>query len=252
MRKIITFILTLALMAGFAQAATPVVFNGDSADPGADTSSNGDDTQALWDALGGGWDHINGSDQWDGTGPGVGKPGGVGAYVDGLTDFIRIQDTGNPGLDPGNRKILLAHEIDFGIDGAHLDFVVRLSTAATGPVDDYSAGGTWATNGDGYDNEHDAGKGNISIRQNDIDDIISFILNEGPTDAVGDDVLFVGNNTNVFPVGDFTIFHDFDVDISDSGGGVYAISVSMDAGAPQVFNFTPSGKRTVKTNPFFS
>ena len=240
-KKIVTFMLALTLMIGVANGATPVVFNGDSADPGADTSSDGNPANSLWDALGGGWDHINGSDQWDGTGPGVGKPGGVGAYVEGLTDFIRIQDTGNPGQDPGNRKILLAHEIDFGLDGAHLDFVVRLSTAATGPVDDYWGGGTWATNGDGYDNEHDAGKGNISIREHAIDRIISFLPNEGPTDAVGDDVLFVGNNTNVFPVGDFTIFHDFDVDISDSGGGVYAISVSMDAGAPQVFNFTPSG-----------
>jgi hypothetical protein len=241
MKKIVTFMLALTLMIGVANGQTPVFFDGDSADPGADTSSNGDSSQALWDALGGGWDHINGSDQWDGTGPGAGKPGGVGAYMDGPTDFIRIQDTGNPGQDPGNRKVYLAHQIDFGLDGAHLDFRVRLSTAATGPLDDYWGGGPWATNGDGYDNSHDAGKGNICIREQAVDRIISFVLNEGPTDDNTDDVLFVGDNTNVFAVGDFTIFHDFDVDIADSGGGVYAVSVSMDAGLPTVFNVTAQG-----------
>ena len=52
-----------------------------------------------------GWDYDNGSDAWDGSTIGVGRPGGAGVFTDGDDTFLRIQDTGNPGNDPSNRKI---------------------------------------------------------------------------------------------------------------------------------------------------
>ncbi len=52
-----------------------------------------------------GWDYDNGSDSRDGTTIGVGRPGGAGVLTDGDDAFLRIQDTGNPGNDPSNRKI---------------------------------------------------------------------------------------------------------------------------------------------------
>ena len=42
------------------------------------------------------WSHDNGSDAWDGTGPGEGSPGGAAAMVEDDVTFLRIQDTGDP------------------------------------------------------------------------------------------------------------------------------------------------------------
>src|ERR1051325_2296206 len=52
-------------------------------------------------ALDGTWDHINGSDQWDGSGLGGtfgpgNAPGGVQAVIEGPDAFVRFQDAGNP------------------------------------------------------------------------------------------------------------------------------------------------------------
>ena len=113
------------------------IYQGDAAADGGNFTS-----------LDGTWDHDNGSDQWDGTAPGAGRPGGSGTYVDAAdgATFLRIQDTGDPRdygfADPGsNRKVLFGHNI--GSDGAAsnvidtgvtLTFRTRLSTAPN--VDD--------------------------------------------------------------------------------------------------------------------
>ena len=142
MRKLLMFFLALALMAGIAQAATPVYYGGGSAAPGTGVLTDGDENNSTWDALGGAWDHTNGSDAWDGTGIGVGIPGGASALTEGNTDYLRIQDTGDPRDydspagewgNPSNRKIWFAHQIDFGLDGARLEFRARIATGA--PLD---------------------------------------------------------------------------------------------------------------------
>jgi len=242
MRKIVTFMLALTLMIGVANAATPVYYDGSQDIYGATNN---------FDSLDGTWDHNNGSDQWDGSGPGevVGPPGdapgGAKSFPVGDPSFLRIQDTGDPRDagwgDPGNRKIYLAHEIDFGLDGAHLEFGVRLATAQTGPVDEASNGAQWPANGLGYADFHDGGKGNIAIREAAVDTQIAFLLNEqDPTDLT-DDVLWVSDNTNAVVVGNFTVFHDFDVDIAAGGVNGWLVSVSMDGGVAQVFDVAGSG-----------
>ena len=78
------------------------IYTGDSAAPGAD-----------FNALDGTWSHDNGSDQWDETEIGSGRPGGVSILSDCNVTFVRLQDTGDPrnyGIgDPSNRKILFGH-----------------------------------------------------------------------------------------------------------------------------------------------
>ena len=59
------------------------IYTGDSAAPGAGFT-----------ALDGTWSHNNGSDQWDRTEIGSGKPGGVSILRDGIVTFARLQDTG--------------------------------------------------------------------------------------------------------------------------------------------------------------
>lgn len=145
-----------------------------------------------FDSLDGTWDHNNGSDQWDGTAIGAGRPGGVSAWALAGDGRIRLQDTGDPRdygfSDPGsNRKIMFGHSItnDLGAagdaildDGVTISFRARVATGA--PLDDlHPAGGAgispWPAGGDGYVT-HDGGKGNFSVRQLTDDMIISFAL----------------------------------------------------------------------------
>lgn len=138
---------------------------------------------------------VSGS-QWEGSAPGAPlggapgnppiappAPGGVGAFIEGPTSFLRIQDAGQPqnwgwadkgeqGFPTGprqegnNRRIQFKHEmnrdpafsdrqdiLDFGVT---VSFRTRISTAATGPLDAVypEGGGTtptpWPTDGVGY------------------------------------------------------------------------------------------------------
>ena len=147
-------------------------------------------------ALDGTWSHDNGSDQWDETGIGAGRPGGASA----LDGYLRIQETGDPrnhGMgDPGsNRKIMFGHSIktDLGetaaasiLNAVTISFRARVATGAPldamhpdtgGDAEDKgTAGGTpWPAEGDGYLG-HDGGKGNFSVRASGPDDIVSFNL----------------------------------------------------------------------------
>ena len=179
------------------------IYSGDTASPGADASSNNNFVDALWDALDGTWDHINGYDEWDGTEIGSGSPGGAMILAEGDTNFIRIQDTGDPRdhslPDPSNRKVYFAHQIaddigepnanDILDNGITISFRARISTQ--GPLDpmypdtndslgssenpDVPGGSPWPIEGNGYLG-HNRGIGNFSIYQSGGEKIISFSL----------------------------------------------------------------------------
>lgn len=80
----------------------------------------------VQDALDGGFDRGGGSDSWDGSGLGGtfgsgNQPGGVEMQTDGGTNFLRVQDVGDPRdhaaalgyspVDPSNRKLFFTHSI---------------------------------------------------------------------------------------------------------------------------------------------
>ncbi len=117
-----------------------------------------------------GWDYDNGSDAWDGTTIGVGRPGGAGVFTDGDDTFLRIQDTGNPGNDPSNRKIYFTKDLTPVLSpgysplagGVTMYFRTRVAIRESGPLDNYSDGRRWPPLGDGYA-LHNGGKSVIGI-----------------------------------------------------------------------------------------
>jgi hypothetical protein len=123
------------------------------------------------------------------------RPGGASALTEGSTAFLRLQDPGNPATagygftDPSNRRIKLLRNLGSGTgglglgttlldSGVTLSFRARLSTAATGVIDNqYPAvaapnfselggqpSGPWATGGNGTVTGG-SGNGMFSIRQ---------------------------------------------------------------------------------------
>jgi hypothetical protein len=262
MRKILMLFLALALMAGMAQAATPVFYGGGSADPGADTSSDNDENNALWDALGGGWDHINGSDEWDGSGIGVGIAGGASALMEGTTDFLRIQDTGDPGdyppnpPDPRNRKVWFGHQIDFGLDGAHLEFCGRVATDQPLDMQHPDGGGgiaPWPASGIGY-MVRDDGKGMFGIAeatggtlgfslalQSELANYNGYggiqtdalLLNELNTGVPSDAVTGSTGVPSYVPIDDATAWNTIVVDIANLNPTDYRLTISVN-GNPAV------------------
>jgi hypothetical protein len=117
-----------------------------------------------------GWDYDNGSDAWDGSTIGVGRPGGAGVFTDGDDTFLRIQDTGNPGNDPSNRKIYFTKDLTPVLSpgysplagGVTMYFRTRVAIRESGPLDNYSDGRRWPPLGDGYA-LHNGGKSVIGI-----------------------------------------------------------------------------------------
>ena len=223
------------------------------------------------------WDHDNGSDQWDGTGPGVGNLGGAMSLTEEDVTFLRIQDTGDPrdydNPDPGsNRKIYLTHTTDIGLDGAKLEFSIRVAT--TDPLDgmhpDGGGGATpWPADGVGY-HIRDEGKGMIGI--SDGIAIISFSLaktGEAGFENLASDVLVMNNlvgtepsddvdtgdaaavAVNMINVEDATQWNTFVIDIAASGSGTHVVTVSANGGAAQSFDVT-AGTGAEKTNPFIA
>jgi hypothetical protein len=171
-------------------------FQGDAAAAG----SGGGTTTGAFDSLDGTWNRGDGSgsDSWDGSPIGSGRPGGISALLDGSTSFIRIQDAGNPAnhgqADPGsNRRIYLGHSITADgftqplLDqGVTLSFRARVatgqpmdpqypSTAGNGENNTTPAGTPWPEGGNGWLG-HDGGKGLFGIRQASPAGIISFNL----------------------------------------------------------------------------
>jgi hypothetical protein len=248
----------ICLSISTAQAATEYFFDCDTAAVGP-----ADD----FDSLDGTWDHDNGSDQWDGTGIGVGRPGGVSALTEGSVNFIRIQETGDPrdyGMgDPGsNRKIFLGHEIDFGPDGAQLEFRARVATGA--PLDDMHPDGgggiaPWPAGGIGY-HIRDGGKGMFQIGgkgegvfafslalQSELGgyagyegiDTDALLVNElNGTEPTGDIDTGETGVASYIPLDDATAWHTFIVDIIAGGAGTHQLSISVDGGAPTLLDVT--------------
>jgi hypothetical protein len=250
---IIVFLVVLAMSfaSGVAQGYT---YTGDAAAGGAD-----------WTALDGTWDHDNGSDQWDESGIGMGRPGGVSALSDEGINFIRIQDTGNPSShgfgDPGsNRKIYLGHQVDFGLEGAQLEFRARVATGA--PLDDSHTGdgiNPWPAGGIGY-HIRDGGKGMFGLGEIGVG-LISFSLalqselgGYAGYEGIATDALLLSelngteaNNSidtgetglaSYVPVDDATAWHTFTIDIMAGGAGTHQLSISIDGGAPTLVDIT--------------
>ncbi|MBN2128605.1 MAG: hypothetical protein JW741_03880 [Sedimentisphaerales bacterium] len=227
----------------------------------------GDDATAggPFESLDGTWDHDNGSDEWDGSVIGEGRPGGASALTEGDVAFLRLQDTGDPRDfdldDPGsNRKIFFGHSATNDIAdaaAAWLDTGVTISfrarVATTPPLDDLHPDGGGSTSaypaeGDGY-LTHDGGKGNFGVRQPDDDKLISFALalasdddelqtgglvmpklnGADPTDDVDlqdDD----DGEINILEIADPTAWHEFWIVIQadTSETGTHAVTIYMD------------------------
>ena len=176
----------VAMLACFGLATSAYAVNIDFADPsgGWDYAYQGDFNPGIGglpdgygdgspNALDGTWAHDQG-DKWDGTAPGdtlsnpgdpagtastpeggsAGtSPGGAGSFTDGPTDYVRIQDTGNPeiygwtqGTNPENtnRRVYFGHDMQANEGVA--DELIMTNTGVTisfrtripdsGPIDD--------------------------------------------------------------------------------------------------------------------
>jgi len=233
------------------------IYTGDAGAPGADFT-----------ALDGTWSHDNGSDEWDETQIGAGRPGGVNILSDAGVTFVRLQDAGDPRDhaqdDPGsNRKIFFGHQLIDEIDqsvadeilsvhGITISFRARLST--TPPLDNLHPDGggandPWPAGGDGY-LCHDGGKDCFGVHQEvGGDQTIGFALSL----ASDDDELSVNGLTmnklngtsptgdvdlqgdepgtvNILEIADLTVWHEFWITIEPdtSGGGTHKAKVYMD------------------------
>ena len=248
------------------------VYTGDLASGGADFT-----------ALDGTWSHDNGSDQWDETAIGAGRPGGVSA----LDGYIRLQETGDPrnhGMgDPGsNRKIMFGHKLNDAaiLSAVTLSFRARIATGS--PLDNMhgdiasdaendGATGPWPAGGNGYLG-HDGGKGNFSIRESEGDEIISFslaldtetmkydkvktfaeaggqaglVMNNLVTTGDVDPWEYDGNgeSLNVLPL-DPTEWHEFWITIEAGGtAGSHTVNVYKDGSlVPDTFEVTAGGEQ---------
>ena len=233
-------------------------------------------TGAVADSASG-WDHDNGSDQWDSSEIGAGKPGGVSHLTDDGT-YVRIQDPypRNPGGDPSNRKIMLTHQLTLdgvpttvadqilSVEGITISFRARIAT--TPPLDLYDGSTAWPAGGDGY-GTHDGGKSGFSIHQDaGGDQIISFTLAlateqpanitsymggrkglvmnalngtspSGSVDAQDNE----GTIKNVLELADPTQWHEFWITIGPdtSGGGTHLVTIWTDGSMePDEFHVT--------------
>ncbi len=224
------------------------------ANPGQDAAGTG----TAFDALDGTFSHDNGADEWDGTGAGMGRPGGA-SIVGGA---LRIQDTGDPrdyGMgDPGsNRKIYLGHDlVPNGAGATLLDSGVTLHFRARIPTDDpldslHPDGGggivPYPAGGDGY-RIHDGGKGNISLRQS-AGGLISFSLSLAGDEA-GAELAMNSLNGNAISADvdtgegtakgvplDATAWHEYWITIGAGGAGTHQVTVYLDGSLTPVGTF---------------
>ena len=144
------------------------------------------------------WTHDNGSDAWDESDFSSGAPGGAEILDEGIENFLRIQDTGDPRShgfgDPSNRKFYfikdLTNVLSDGysplVDGITMNFRARVPVPGNDlPLDEHhSSDGSktdWTETGDGYA-IHDGGKGSFSIRDSLSGQLISFAIS---TESVG-------------------------------------------------------------------
>jgi hypothetical protein len=208
----------------------------------------------------------------------VGNLGGAMSLTEEGVTFLRIQDTGDPrdydNPDPGsNRKIYLTHTTDIGLDGAKLEFSIRVATSP--PLDGVHPGGgggatPWPAGGIGY-HIRDGGKGMIGI--SDGVAIISFSLaktGETGFENLASDVLVMNNLAGTEPSGDVdtegaaaaeavnminvddaTQWNTFVIDIAVGGNGTHVVTVSANGGAAQSFDVT-AGTGAEQASPFIA
>ncbi len=209
--------------------------------------------------LDGSWSHANGSDEWDNSAIGAGRPGGVSTITDSDT-YLRIQDTGDPrdygSGDPGSNRKVYFTNTSTGLSASPLDTGVtlyfRTRLATTGPLDDAHPDGgggigPWPAGGDGYP-IHDGGKGAFTIRQS-TGGTISFSLDDALTglnmnnlnggSVTGDVDTGEAGTANVLGVGDGTQWHDVWITIRAGGAGTHQASIYLDGSlTPTVFDLT--------------
>jgi hypothetical protein len=205
------------------------------------------DEGEAFSALDGTWDHDNGSDSWDGTASGgAGAPGGAGIFTEGTTNFLRIEDTGDPRgqgfADPSNRKIFFGHNLategttgNVLSSGITLHFRTRLAT--TGPLDHSVPAG-----GDGY-RLNNSGKANFMVSSGGA--TIGFVLGVPGDGSSGSPALVVNGlgtpdtSTNQFNVTSWADWHDFWITIQPGGAGTHQVTIfADDSTSPQVFDVT--------------
>jgi len=226
-----------------------------------------DGSQAIYgplddfDSLDGTWDHNNNSDEWDGTGPGTGNPGGVMALTEGADTFLRLQDTGDPRdysfPDPGsNRKSRFGHKLNSMTvldDGCTLEFRARIAT--TLPLDDMHPDGgagivPWPAGGQGYW-LFNGGSGTVGIMQGS-GGIISFsLVTAADMEGLAETGGLIMNNLdgteisanvdtgddgtlNLLPLDDPTVWHAFKIDIAPGGTGTHVVDVYVDGAVDPV------------------
>jgi hypothetical protein len=194
-----------------------------------------------------GWDHDNNSDAWDGTGPGEGNPGGAALLSEDGVTFLRIQDIGDPrslGItDPSNRKVYLTQQIDRGLDGAHMEFKLRVAT--TPPLDDQVSGDPWPEGGIGY-HIRDGGKGMVGIAETGVGQISFSLAKAGEIEGIDTDALVVNGllgtessgdvdtgdaaTPNSIAIDDATAWNTITVDIAAGGAGTHVLTISVNGG----------------------
>jgi hypothetical protein len=271
LRKLILLLIVLVLSLGAARAVAGVSYP----DPpdGWTYIHNGSAANSA-----SGWDHDNGSDEWDGSAIGAGLPGGISYLADDGT-YVRVQDPfpRDPGAEPSNRKIMLIRDIAgqdsvpaavadqiLSVEGITISFRARIAT--TGVLDLYDGSSAWPADGDGY-GTHDAGKGNFTIHQEaGGDQTISFALALA-TEQPGNITSYMGgrqglvmnalNGTspsasvdaydnegtvkNVLELADPTQWHEFWITIEPdtSGGGTHLVTIWKDGSmVPDEFHVT--------------
>jgi hypothetical protein len=196
------------------------------------------------DALDETWDHDNNSDAWDGTGPGEGNPGGAAALVEDDVTFLRIQDIGDPrdlGIsDPSNRKVYLTRQTGIGLDGAQLEF--RLRVATTPPLDNQVSGDPWPEGGIGY-HIRDGGKGMVGIAEAGVGQISFSLAKAGEIEGLETDALVMNGLLgaemsgdvdtgdaavpNAIAIADATAWNTVTVDIVAGGVGTHVLTVCV-------------------------
>ncbi len=215
------------------------------------------------DSLDGTWTHSNGSDEWDGSGPGdefrpdettPAAPGGAGivfvagaAEDGGDAEVLSMVDTGDPRSrgfsDPSNRKMWFCHDTLFdpvddltGVLGRGFTMIVR--SRLHPDVDPDTPG--WQLPDGGVDNDagqgaapgytlRDGGKGGHGFYDAGLDRNFSFT----PFGATGyqfpPQVAEGVRPTNILDVGDNTVFHSFWVTvIDDDENDRYDVTVWID------------------------
>jgi hypothetical protein len=230
-------------------------------------ANDGEDIDGEFDAslggsLDGTWTHNNGSDVWDGSGPGDelrpdgvtrAAPGGAGIVIipdaaegGGDAEVLSIVDTGDPGSrgfpDPNNRKMWFCHDVSQdGIDGGMslrngMTFIVR----SRNHPDVNPAAPGWQLPDGGVDNDagqgaapgytlRDGGKGGHGFYDTALDRNFSFtpfgVKGYQFPPQVGEGL----PPANFLDVGDNAVFHSFWITVEDpESDDRYTVSVYVD------------------------